>query len=123
MCPMEYGGRTCHRLVRDCSEVFENGYTEKSFSGMFTIQPITAPNPFQVRCHFEWGVGITYTFERQEWSNFDTKTWSEIRDGFGDPSSEEYFIGLDNLHHLSTQGGYELHIYFNYWGKRGGKGC
>ncbi|KAK7496658.1 hypothetical protein BaRGS_00012065 [Batillaria attramentaria] len=112
-CPPQYSGRECERLVRDCSEVFENGYTNASSDGFYFIQPITAPSPIKVRCQFAWDVGVTYTYYRPSDSDFN-KNWTELKNGFGDPENNNYFIGLENMHHVLRQGSYLLHIYFTH---------
>ncbi|KAK7496625.1 hypothetical protein BaRGS_00012032 [Batillaria attramentaria] len=118
-CTPQYSGRKCERLVRDCSEVYENGHTESSNDGIYDIQPITAPAPFQVSCEFAYDVGITYAYFRTQSSDFN-KNWAELRDGFGDPANRNaFFTGLENMHHLLSQGGYELHIYFWHGGSAG----
>ncbi|KAK7505139.1 hypothetical protein BaRGS_00003709 [Batillaria attramentaria] len=113
VCPMQYSGTTCNRLVRDCEEVYANGYNTGQYNGVFNIQPIPATLPFQVLCNFEWGIGITYALLRNSIYDFN-KNWTELRDGFGDPSSFNFFVGLENLHHLLNQAEYEVHVYFVY---------
>jgi hypothetical protein len=55
---------------------------------------------FQVRCAFDWG-GATYPFER---TNFSTDlTWSMMTNGYGNPAHSNFFVGMDNLHYLTSQ--------------------
>nr|KAG5706348.1 hypothetical protein BaRGS_033109 [Batillaria attramentaria] len=41
--------------------------------------------------------------------------WTELKNGFGDPENNNYFIGLENMHHVLGQGSYLLHIYFTLY--------
>ena len=73
---------------------------------------------FQVICDFQWG-GITYPFRRSSASDFN-QDWATCKAGFGDdlwsiPNSNNFFIGLENLHHLLKQATFELHIYMHPW--------
>ena len=40
-------------------------------------------------------------------SNFN-RTWQEYRDGFGDPGSSAFWVGLEGLHQLTRDGKYRL---------------
>ncbi|KAK7094827.1 hypothetical protein V1264_006326 [Littorina saxatilis] len=116
-CTIHFEGRICNRLIRDCSEPFENGYNTTDYNGAFTIQPISAPNPFTVRCRFEYG-GITLPFWRWNTVNFD-KDWATLKAGFGDdlninPDYENFFVGLENLHHLVDQAEYQMNIFMSH---------
>ncbi|KAK7094731.1 hypothetical protein V1264_006241 [Littorina saxatilis] len=108
-CPIQYGGRTCHRLIRDCSEPFYNHGYRTEVATLYNIQPQTAPCPFEVQCIFKWG-GVVTVFRRGQGSNFD-KNWEEYKEGFGDPDSGNFFVGLENLHHLLKQAKFELNIW------------
>ncbi|XP_070193902.1 uncharacterized protein [Littorina saxatilis] len=64
-----------------------------------------------VRCRFDWG-GVTYPLSRRvrdtSWSSV---TWTQAKDGLGDdlavaPDSRNYFVGLDKLYQLLSQGSY-----------------
>ncbi|KAK7505138.1 hypothetical protein BaRGS_00003708 [Batillaria attramentaria] len=145
-CTPQYSGRTCHRRVRDCTEVYENGYTTSMYDGVYVIQPISAPTAFQVKCEFAWflfqvacefawflfrvkcefawflfqvkcefayGIGVTYPIFRPSSSDFN-KNWLELKSSFGDPNGWDYFIGLQNLHYLLSQGSYQNQVYFEY---------
>ncbi|KAK7505136.1 hypothetical protein BaRGS_00003706, partial [Batillaria attramentaria] len=47
VCPMQYSGSTCSRLVRDCEEVYQNGYDTDQYNGVFNIQPVATASPFE----------------------------------------------------------------------------
>ncbi|KAK7496659.1 hypothetical protein BaRGS_00012066 [Batillaria attramentaria] len=113
-CPIGYSGRKCERLVRDCTEMSENGHTQPANDGLYSIQPVTAPASFQVYCQFLGGVGLTYVYQRTNRSPDFNKNWAELKDGFGDPLTLDFFNGLENMHHLLSQGRYDLRVYFEY---------
>nr|AJA37878.1 fibrinogen-related protein [Littorina littorea] len=111
-CPEEYAGRTCHRFIRDCSEPFENGHTSTDYN-TYTIQPASAPGPFQVKCRFRAG-GETQPLRRRGSTDF-CQDWATCKAPYNMqnlPSDDpEYFIGLENLHHLLNQAEYKLRVY------------
>ncbi|KAK7094829.1 hypothetical protein V1264_006328 [Littorina saxatilis] len=115
-CPVQYSGRACHRLIRDCSEPFENGY-RTDMDGAYYIQPDTNENAFLVNCKFEYD-GVTYALV-QTYPITAQHDWNEYKQGFGDDpmNSSPYFIGLDNLHRLTRQSSYELNIWLDYEGE------
>ncbi|KAK7102654.1 hypothetical protein V1264_020844 [Littorina saxatilis] len=109
-CPLPFAGTHCQRYMKDCTEGFENGHQDRH-QGIYLIQPMTSLNPFLVRCRFDWG-GVTYPLSRRvrdtSWSSV---TWTQAKDGLGDdlavaPDSRNYFVGLDKLYQLLSQGSY-----------------
>ena len=71
----------------------------------------------QVYCKFQWS-GATYVMRRASSKpssiNFNAN-WTQLKEGMmnevrSDPSSENYFIGLENLHQLLSQANYLLHL-------------
>ncbi|XP_070202933.1 uncharacterized protein [Littorina saxatilis] len=115
ICPIQHAGDQCERYIRDCTEAFWNGHDNAELSGPYYIQPNTSPAPFLVYCRFEWG-GITIPFRRTHPSlthyNVD---WTTVKAGFtttltSDLSTADFFVGLENLHHLVSQSFYRLHM-------------
>ncbi|XP_070176512.1 uncharacterized protein [Littorina saxatilis] len=108
-CTIEYGGRLCHRRIRDCSELFERGF-EGPEDVTYMIQPAGTPAPYPVWCQFRWG-GVTYLLQRTDTSNFN-KNYITLRDqGIGtDPLSLNYFAGLEKLHQFTSQADYQLNL-------------
>jgi len=48
------------------------------------------------------------------------KTWNDYKDGFGSSSSDDFWMGLERLHLLTTSGSYRLRLEFQeqstgYW--------
>ena len=75
----------------------------------------------QVYCKFKWN-GVTYVMSRAASKptsiNFNAN-WTQLKEGMmnevrSDPSSENYFIGLENLHKFLSQASYHLHL--SLWG-------
>ena len=71
----------------------------------------------QVYCMFKWN-GVTYVMSRTASKptsiNFNAN-WTQLKEGMmnevrSDPSSENYFIGLENLHKLVSQASYRLRL-------------
>ncbi|XP_070175724.1 microfibril-associated glycoprotein 4-like [Littorina saxatilis] len=112
-CPVHYGGRTCNRLIRDCSEPFQNGHTNSDYDGIYAIQPATAPSPIEVKCQFRAG-GETWPLRRRGSTNF-CQDWATCKAPYNMQDllspHPEYFIGLENLHHLLSQAEYKLRVY------------
>ncbi|XP_061686074.1 fibrinogen-like protein 1 [Syngnathoides biaculeatus] len=96
-------------LHKDCSEVFADGNVA---SGLYVIRPNGYPTALSVYCDMNNGGGWTVFQRRRDGKeNFD-RAWVEYKHGFGDLHSPdgEFWLGNDALHHLSSQGNYDLRI-------------
>ncbi|XP_037110805.1 fibrinogen-like protein 1 [Syngnathus acus] len=94
---------------RDCSEVFADGNVA---SGLYAIRPDGLPTALSVYCDMNNGGGWTVFQRRRDGKeNFD-RAWVEYKHGFGDLHSPdgEFWMGNDALHHLTSQGDYDLRI-------------
>ncbi|XP_048403079.1 fibrinogen-like protein 1 [Stegostoma tigrinum] len=112
----DVGGRN---LFADCAEIYSSG---ARWSKFYRIQPLSSPTSFKVYCDMTDGGGWTVIQRRTDGSeNFD-RVWSDYKEGFGNFQSAngEYWIGNDNLNHLTSQGDYTLKIDLIDWdgGKR-----
>ncbi|KAK5603403.1 hypothetical protein CRENBAI_008224 [Crenichthys baileyi] len=96
-------------LYRDCSEVFADGNVA---SGLYVIRPDGAPTALSVYCDMSNGGGWTVFQRRRDGKESFDRTWLEYSHGFGDLFSPEgeFWLGNDPLHHLTSQGNYDLHI-------------
>ncbi|XP_041839273.1 fibrinogen-like protein 1 [Melanotaenia boesemani] len=96
-------------MYRDCSEVFEDGNVA---SGLYVVRPDGSPTAFSVYCDMTNGGGWTVFQRRTDGKeNFD-RAWVEYKHGFGDLYSPkgEFWLGNEPLHHLTSQGKYDLRI-------------
>ncbi|KAK7108477.1 uncharacterized protein [Littorina saxatilis] len=111
-CPLPFAGRHCQRYMRDCTEGYENGHQD-GHQGVYLIQPMTSPSPFLVKCGFAFG-GISFPLIRRvnaDGTVWSAITWEQAKAGVGDdlnvqPSSNNFFTGLDTLHQILSQSQY-----------------
>lgn len=62
---------------------------------------------------------MTWAFKRYTDSDV-SQDWVTYKQGFGDPSAGAFFVGLDNLHHLTNQASYEFQIWIDSYQGSGG---
>ncbi|PKU36098.1 tenascin isoform x1 [Limosa lapponica baueri] len=93
---------------KDCSQALLNGETA---SGLYTIYLNgDKAQPLQVFCDMsEDGGGWIVFLRRQNGKEDFYKNWKTYVAGFGDPT-DEFWIGLENLHKITSQGQYELRV-------------
>lgn len=78
-------------------------------SGLYTIK-LPFLNHVTVFCDMEKDGGGWTVFQRRKDGSEDfNRTWTEYKNGFGDLRSE-FWLGNDKLHHLLSQGTYEMRI-------------
>ena len=95
-------------LISGCDELNALGLmTEKK--GVYLVKPPQSPVFFPVYCtNLDSGLVRTRVAYRND-RNFNfNRSWQEYRDGFGDPGSSAYWIGLEQLHHLTRFGHYDI---------------
>uniref|UniRef100_A0A8C3BT91 Tenascin n=1 Tax=Cairina moschata TaxID=8855 RepID=A0A8C3BT91_CAIMO len=93
---------------KDCSQALLNGEVA---SGLYTIYLNgDRTQPLQVFCDMaEDGGGWIVFLRRQNGKEDFYKNWKSYAAGFGDPK-DEFWIGLENLHKITSQGQYELRV-------------
>ncbi|XP_032867941.2 tenascin isoform X2 [Tyto alba] len=93
---------------KDCSQALLNGETT---SGLYTVYLNgDKAQPLQVFCDMdEDGGGWIVFLRRQNGKEDFYKNWKTYVTGFGDPK-DEFWIGLENLHKITSQGQYELRV-------------
>ncbi|NWZ82424.1 TENA protein, partial [Poecile atricapillus] len=93
---------------KDCSQALLNG---EATSGLYTIYLNgDKAQPLQVFCDMgEDGGGWIVFLRRQNGKQDFYKNWNTYVAGFGDPK-DEFWIGLENLHKITSQGQYELRV-------------
>ncbi|KAK7089248.1 hypothetical protein V1264_024771 [Littorina saxatilis] len=109
LCQLQFAGPFCERRIRDCREAYNNGWTSSSVDGFYLIRPVTSRDPFQVLCKFSW-LGSTVPLRRNG-LKLTLNTWPAARNGqFRSPDC--FFVGLENLHHLTNQAHYDALFIF-----------
>ncbi|NWV23338.1 TENA protein, partial [Origma solitaria] len=93
---------------KDCSQALLNG---EATSGLYTIYVNgDKAQPLQVFCDMgEDGGGWIVFLRRQNGKEDFYRNWKTYVAGFGDPK-DEFWIGLENLHKITSQGQYELRV-------------
>ncbi|XP_063288385.1 tenascin isoform X3 [Pelobates fuscus] len=93
---------------KDCSQALLNGETA---TGMYTIYANGDQSlPMEVYCDMSVdGGGWIVFLRRTDGSEEFNRNWRTYAAGFGNPSNE-FFLGLDNLHKITSQGMYELRV-------------
>ncbi|XP_022607627.1 fibrinogen-like protein 1 [Seriola dumerili] len=87
----------------DCSQLFTSGFKS---SGFYRIKT------FRAYCDMSEGGGWTVIQRRINGAETFNRSWVEYKDGFGDMNADlgEFWIGNDNMHHITAQGNYSLRI-------------
>ncbi|XP_059850449.1 tenascin-R-like isoform X8 [Hypanus sabinus] len=93
---------------KDCSQTLLN---EETSSGLQTIfMNGNRSQPLQVFCDMTTDGGGWMVFQRRENGEVDFfRKWKEYAAGFGNPSGE-FWLGLENLHKITSEGNYELRV-------------
>ncbi|XP_006031182.1 tenascin isoform X3 [Alligator sinensis] len=93
---------------KDCSQALLNGETA---SGLYTIYLNGEKSqPLEVYCDMGSDGGGWIVFLRRRNGKEDFyRNWRTYSAGFGDPK-DEFWIGLENLHKITSQGQYELRV-------------
>ncbi|XP_052412337.1 tenascin isoform X2 [Carassius gibelio] len=97
-----------YRNAKDCSEALLNGETS---SGPYTIYISgDEKQPIQVYCDMSTDGGGWMVFLRRQSGKVDFyRNWRNYSAGFGD-TNDEFWIGLSNLHKITSAGQYELRV-------------
>ncbi|XP_041086737.1 angiopoietin-related protein 4-like [Polyodon spathula] len=97
-------------LPADCHMLFLRG---QRLSGVYKIQP-QASEPFQAYCEMTAEGGWTMIQRRQDGAVDFDQLWQAYKNGFGTLNGE-FWLGLEQIHALSRQGGYILHVQLTDW--------
>lgn len=97
-----------YRHPKDCSQALLNGDTT---SGMYTIYLRgDESQPLQVYCDMTTDGGGWMVFVRRQSGKLDFfRNWRNYTAGFGD-MNDEFWLGLSNLHKITSLGQYELRV-------------
>ncbi|NXY72211.1 TENR protein, partial [Glareola pratincola] len=93
---------------QDCAQHLMNGDT---LSGIYTISINgDLSQRVQVYCDMTTDGGGWIVFQRRQNGLTDFfRKWTDYRVGFGN-LEDEFWLGLDNIHKITSQGRYELRI-------------
>uniref|UniRef100_A0A8C9W6P2 Tenascin R (restrictin, janusin) n=1 Tax=Scleropages formosus TaxID=113540 RepID=A0A8C9W6P2_SCLFO len=93
---------------QNCAQHLLNG---ESLSGVYTIYVNRDPSQgVQVYCDMVTDGGGWIVFQRRQNGLTDfSRKWSDYRTGFGN-LEDEFWLGLDNIQKITSQGRYELRI-------------
>ena len=76
---------------------------------MFLVRPDRSERTARVFCESSQEGSWTAILRREDGSVSFARSWDDYKTGFGQPDGE-FWIGNDNLHYLTTQDNYLLHI-------------
>ncbi|KAI8488224.1 cell surface pattern recognition receptor signaling pathway [Branchiostoma belcheri] len=91
-----------------CMDLLNSGHNT---SGVYTIYPAgEVTSPIRVYCDMDTDGGGWTVFQRRKDGSVDFfLDWQNYKAGFGDLGGE-FWLGNDNLHRLTAQGGQELRV-------------
>ncbi|XP_033979427.1 tenascin-like isoform X1 [Trematomus bernacchii] len=97
-----------YRHAKDCAEILLNGETT---SGLYTISlGGEESQPIHVYCDMTTDGGGWMVFLRRQNGNLEFfRNWKNYTAGFGN-MSDEFWLGLSNLHKITNSGHYELRV-------------
>ncbi|KAM8887367.1 tenascin isoform 3-T5 [Spinachia spinachia] len=97
-----------YRFPKDCSQALLNGDTT---SDLYTIYLSgDESQPIQVYCDMSTDGGGWIVFLRRQSGRLEFfRNWKNYTGGFGD-MNDEFWLGLSNMHKITTGGQYELRV-------------
>ncbi|KAL4223441.1 Fibrinogen-like protein 1 [Mactra antiquata] len=94
---------------KDCDEVYQSGGMKYLGDYYIMVQPEKAKSPFKCVCKIIDGAGWTVIQRRQDGRENFSRNWEDYKNGFGDLQNE-FWLGNEKIHQLTTQGDYKLKI-------------
>ncbi|XP_077478909.1 tenascin-like [Stigmatopora argus] len=97
-----------HKYPKDCAQIFLNG---ENISGIYTIYVAGVESQvLQVYCDMETDGGGWMVFLRRQNGGLEFfRNWKNYTAGFGNVN-DEFWLGLGNLHKITTAGQYVLRV-------------
>ncbi|XP_055887110.1 ficolin-1-like [Biomphalaria glabrata] len=77
---------------------------------------VKIPKPFLCDAKTEGGGWIVIQRRVHKDTNFQ-RNWEDYKNGFGSPCTEDYWLGNERVHQLTSQGQYELRIDMTFKGQ------
>ncbi|XP_063810478.1 angiopoietin-2-like [Pseudophryne corroboree] len=97
---------------QDCADAYKAGVTS---SGVYTLRFSNATDSVKAFCEMDTsGGGWTVIQHRKDGSVNFNRNWKEYKEGFGSPP-DEYWLGNEFVHQLTSQGSYTLRIQLRDW--------
>lgn len=96
---------TENSIIRDCQDILSLGNRK---TGTYIIYP-KGTLGFPVRCDMDTTTGGWTVFQRRVSKSDFYKNWTEYQTGFGN-LSENFWLGNQQLHMITSQGWYELRV-------------
>nr|UCK81475.1 fibrinogen domain-containing type 2 protein 2 [Arenicola marina] len=93
----------------DCNDMYEKGTLPLEGDHYMIIQSFRSPRPIKVICREVNGAGWTLIQRRDDGEVDFFRNWEEYKTGFGSLETE-FWLGNENIHHLTNQGNYRLRI-------------
>ncbi|XP_072344359.1 tenascin isoform X12 [Scyliorhinus torazame] len=95
---------------KDCSQTLLNGEANSGIHTIFVNG--NRSQPLRVYCDMTTDGGGWMVFQRRENGKVDFfRNWKNYSNGFGNPA-DEFWLGLENLHKITSQGHYQLRVDF-----------
>ena len=94
-----------------------NNY-QQTTGGVYQVRPAGSPHADGVYCEMVNGCGWTVIQRRVDGTVSFKRSWNDYKHGFGGPYGE-FWIGLETMHRMTSQGAYRLRI--DMWDWDGGR--
>ncbi|XP_060069163.1 fibrinogen-like protein 1 [Ylistrum balloti] len=103
---------TSTKIPRDCAHAQRMGSVQ---SGVYTVQPQDSARTYNVHCDMDYDGGGWTTIQRRvdESESFE-RNWNDYKGGFGN-ISQNFWIGNDFLHALTSRGHMTLYLKLEDW--------
>ena len=90
----------------DCQDVKNTGHTSSGLATIFLpTQSVYSTNPVTVSCDQTTADGGWMVLLRRidKYEDFPHRSWADYRQGFGNPTTSSFWLGLENMHRLTRE--------------------